>query len=98
MMSLAEIQAKRLLSRWKRKQLIYQRQLNSFPKHFTSKNLVYIDMAILLTSDYLKFIKSINCSLIKHLNSSDSKQVNVLIDSIKLSLAKISEKLRHIET
>jgi hypothetical protein len=98
MMSSQETQAKRLLSRWKRKQIIYQRQLNSFPKHFTSRNLVYINMAILLTSDYLKFIKNINCSLIKHLNTSDSKQVNVLIDSIKLSLAIISEKLRHIET
>ena len=97
MMSSEEIQAKRLLSRWKRKQIIYQKQLNSFPKHLTSKNLEYIDTAILLTSDYLKFIKSINCSLIKHLNTSDSKQVNVLIDSIKLSLAIISEKLRHIE-
>jgi hypothetical protein len=97
MMSSEEIQAKRLLSRWKRKQIIYQKQLNSFPKRFTSKNLEYIDMAILLTSDYLKFIKSINCSLIKHLNTSDSKQVNVLIDSIKLSLAQVSEKLRHIE-
>ena len=97
MMSSQEIQAKRLLSRWKRKQFIYQKKLNSFPKRLTSKNLEYIDMAILLTSDYLKFIKSINCSLIKHLNSSDSKQVNFLIDSIKLSLAIISEKLRHIE-
>ncbi len=96
-MSSKETQEKRLLSRWKRKQLIYQKQLNSFPKRFTSRNLEYIDMAILLTSDYLKFIKSINCSLIKHLNTSDSKQVNVLIDSIKLSLAIISEKLRHIE-
>ena len=97
MMSSEEIQAKRLLSRWKRKQIIYQKQLNSFPKCFTSRNLEYIDMAILLTANYLKFIKSINCSLIKHLNTSDSKQVNVLIDSIKLSLAIISEKLRHIE-
>ena len=97
MMYSKSIQAQRLLSRWKRKQFIYQKALNSLPNVFTSQNIICIDKAILWTSNYLKFIKTINRSLIKQLKPSDYKQVTKLIDAIKLSLSTISEKLRHIE-